>query len=151
MSDIRELVKEHLAYYELWPYFVIIEERHGSSTPITHRIQAGFDIDIYAARTDSVLPLHSPKYAIGTTELERIAKEVSDRAAESRSIEVISFPSTVVLDTQNNFQSQAMLKIRINHFRGLDQPAGPAEERALQELEGELQARGIRLGKTRHA
>ena len=139
MSDIRELVKEHLAYYEVWPYYVVVEERPGSPTAITHRIQAGFDIDIYAARTDSDLPLHSPKYAIGNTELRTIAKAVSDRADGLRLIEVIPFPTTVVLDTQNNLQSQAMLRIRISHSRGLEQPAGPAEERALQEVERELQ------------
>jgi len=149
MPDIiRELIKEHHAYYEVWPYYVVTDEGSGSPAGSTHRIQAGFDIDIYAARTEKELPFHSPKYELGYTELQKIATEVSRHTQDSCSLEVIPFPSTIFLDTKNDLRSQARLQIRISHWRGLNQPAAQAQERALQEIERELQARGIQLGNT---
>ena len=92
MSDvIRQLITEHHAYYEVLPYYVVIEERHGSPTANTHRVQAGFDIDIYGTRMENELPLHSHKYALGYAELQKIAEETSDHPSTSCSIEVIPF------------------------------------------------------------
>ena len=145
---IRELIKEHHAYYEVLPYYVLTDGGSGSPAGSTHRIQAGFDIDIYGARTDNLLPSDSPKYELGYLELRKIAEETSHHIEESCSVEVISFPSSISFDTQNHFQSRAMLRIRISHWRGLDQPADQPEAHALQEVERELQARGIRLGPT---
>ena len=144
---IRELVKTHYAYYEVWPYYVLTEEGSSSSARSTHRIQAGFDVDIYGARTDNELPLHSPQYELGHAELRKIAAETARHIDDSCSVEVIPFPSTIFLDSKNDLRSQAMLRIRISHLRGLEIPAGAAEERAMHELERELQARGIRFGK----
>ncbi len=147
MPDIvRELIKEHHAYYEVWPYYVSSDERPGGSAGSPRRTQAGFDIDIYGARSDNALPGHSPKYELGQAELQKIAREISHHIDHSCSVEVIPFPTTIFLDTKNDLRSQAMLRIRICHWRGLDQPAGPPEERVLKEIEKELQARGIRFG-----
>ncbi len=148
MSDIRELVKKHHAHYEVWPYYLIFEQGHGTPTATTHRIQVGFDIDVYAARTDNELPLDSPQYQLGYAELQKLTEEISHHVDQSCSIEIVPFLSTIVLDTKNDLRSQALLRIRICHWGGLDQPAGPAEEHALQEIERELQARGIRFGQT---
>jgi hypothetical protein len=142
---IRELIKEHHAHYEVWPYYVLSDEGPGASAGSAHRTQAGFDIDIYGARTDNALP-DSPKYELGHAELQKIAREISHHGDESCSVEVIPFPTTIFLDTKTDLRSQAMLRIRICHWRGLDQPAGPLEERIVKEIEKELQARGIRFG-----
>jgi hypothetical protein len=57
-------------------------------------------------------------------------------------VEVISFPSTVVLDTKRQFQEEGMLRIRITH-NGL-QPAAEAEERVLKEIKDRLHGLGLR-------
>ena len=147
MSDvIQQLITEHHVYYEVLPYYIVIEQGHGSPTASTHRVPVGFDIDIYGARIENELPLHSHKYALGYAELQKIAEETSDHPSTSCSIEVIPFFSTIFFDTRNHFQPQAMLRIRVFHLGDLDEPFGPAEERALKEIEKQLQQLGLRSG-----
>jgi len=143
---IRELTEKHHAYYEVWPYYIVTDE--GSPGASAHRVQAGFDVDIYGARTDEEMPLHSAAYELGYSELQKIATEISRHAEDFCSVEVVSFPSTIFLDTKNDLRSRALLRIRISHWRGLNQPAAATEERALHEIEREIQAHGIRPGNT---
>ena len=143
---LGQLITEHHAYYEVLPYRVVIEEMHGSPTANTHRVQAGFDIDIYGTRMENELPLHSHKYALGYAELQKIAEETSDQPGTSCSIEAIPFFSTIFFDTRNHFQPQAMLRIRVSHRGDLDEPSGPAEEHALKAIEKQLQQLGLRSG-----
>jgi hypothetical protein len=147
MSDvIRQLIKEHHAYYEVLPYYVVIEEGHGSPAANSRRIQAGFDIDIYGRRIQNALPSQSPEYAQGYAELQKISEGTSHNAGASCSIEVIPFLSTIFFDTRNQLQPQAMMRIRVCHCGDLDEPFGPAEEHALKEIEKQLQQLGLRSG-----
>ncbi len=92
MSDnLRSLIREHHAFYEVLPYYVLLEKRHGSVPATTQRVQAGFDIDIYGMNTKKAL----------------------------------------------------MLRIRISHWRGLDQPAGLPEQHALTTVETWLHGQGV--------
>jgi hypothetical protein len=54
---------------------------------------------------------------------------------DSCSLEVIPSPSTVVFGSR---KMEATFRLRISHGRGLDQPAGLPEQRALEEVEKEL-------------
>ena len=147
MSDvIQQLITEHHVYYEVLPYYIVIEQGHGSPAANTHRVQAGFDIDIYGTRIENELPLHSPNYALGYAELQKIAEGTSRHPSTSCSIEVISFGSTILFDTRNHFQPQAMLRIMVSHRGDLDEPSGPADEHALKEIEKQLQRLGVRSG-----
>jgi hypothetical protein len=143
MSDnLRALIKEHHAFYEVLPYYVLLEERHGSFPAITRRVQAGFDVEIYGVniRNELALPGPDPHYALGHAELQKIAEKISHHT--SCSLEVIPFPSTAVIDSRNA-NVEGMLRIRISHRRGLDQPAGPPEQQALEEVENQLHGLGI--------
>lgn len=146
MSDnIRSLVKEHQAFYEVAPYYVLLEERHGNLPPTTRRIQAGFDIDIYGVETDkNKLELPQPdEYELGYEELKKMAEEVSHHISESCSLEVIPFPSEFVIDVRHHGNVEATLRLRISHCRGLDQPAGLPEQQALAEVEKQLHSMGL--------
>jgi hypothetical protein len=148
MQDaIRHLIEEHHVYYEVLPYYVVIEERHGSPSATTRRIQAGFDVDIYGGGIKNDPPWQSNNYQVGMEELKKVAEAVSHHSNESCSIEVIASCSDIVFDSGSDFQPQAMLRIRVSHYRGLDQAAGPAEEEALQQVERQLHDLGIRFGK----
>lgn len=148
MSDvIRQLIKQHQAHYEVLTYYVVIEDGHGSPAANTRRVQAGFDIDIYGTRLEHTMPSHSPQYAQGYAELQKIAEEASSRPGNSCSIEVIPFLSTIYFDAQNGLQPQAMLRIRVSHRGDLGEPSGPAEEQALKEIEKHLQQLGLRSGR----
>ena len=109
------------------------------------RVQAGFNVDVYGVRTEDTEPAMPPpqEYALAYAELQKLAESVSQHASDSCSVEVIPFSSTAIIDSRNHGQVEAMIRIQISHGRGLDQPAGPAEKRALEEVEKELKSLGI--------
>ena len=81
------------------------------------------------------------EYELGYTELQNIAERVSQHSTDCCSLEVIPFPNVAIIDREGKVE--AIIRIRISHWRGLDQPAGPAEQRALEEIEEELSGLGI--------
>ena len=83
------------------------------------------------------------EYALGCIELQNIAERVSQHASDSCVLEMIPFPSTAIIDSRNHGRVEAMIRIQISHERGLDQPAGVPEQRALEEVTGELKSLGI--------
>jgi len=146
MADsIGSLVKEHHVFYEVSPDYVEIEERPVGRPAKTRRVQAGFNVDVYGVRTEDNEPvMPSPhEYAVGYAELQKIAERVSQHSSDSCSLDVIPFPSVAIIDTRNQGKVEAIIRITISHGRGLDQPAGPPEQRALEEVERELKSLGI--------
>jgi Iap family predicted aminopeptidase len=145
VDNIRSLVKEHHVFYEVSPYYVEVEERPIGRSVTTRRIQAGINVDVYGVRTEdnklAMPPAH--EYGSGYAELERLAEKVSQHTTDSCSLEVVPYPSVAIVDTRNHGKVEGMLRITISHFRGLDQPAGLAEQRALEEVERELKSLGI--------
>jgi hypothetical protein len=147
-ASVRELVKQHQAFYEVLPYSIVIEERLPASAAAVRRSQAGFDIDVYAITAASV-PGGSPEYALGYAALRDIAETVASQSYDSCSIEAIPFTSTIILDAKRKFQPEAMLRIRVTHFRGLDQSSGKEEENALKAILKQLQHLGVSFGRSR--
>jgi hypothetical protein len=147
-KTISQVIEKHGAFYEVEPYYVFLEEGHGTPAVKTRRIQAGFDVNVYGMRTsdDPGLPGLSPGYALGYASILELAKTIQSRT-NACSIEVIPFGSTAVLDTKSHLQPQAMLRIRITHQRGLEQPACKAEQHALEEVEKELRRLGVVSGR----
>ena len=144
MTEIFELlVKKYRVFYEVSPYQVLIEEGHGSPAATRRIIQAGFDVDVQGISNKDGLELPPPgDYALGCARLKRIADTVAQHASECV-IEVIPFDSSFFSEAGGSFRSQALIRIRISH-RGVDQPVGLPEQRALEELERQLQGLGIR-------
>lgn len=142
---LRSLIQEHHAFYEVLPYEVVVDDANGGLTLTTRRVHAGFDIDIYgeSLKKELVIPGPDPDYTLGFSELQNIAKELSHHATDSCSLEVSEFPSTVFFDLRRHGKPEALLRIRISHYRGLNAPAGLPEQRALEELEKELKSMGI--------
>jgi hypothetical protein len=143
-ENLQRLSSEYRAFYEVLPYYVVVEEGHGSPTATKHMIRAGFDVDVhgFAKKGAAELPLPAD-YSLAYRELKKIANTISHDAGEC-SIDVISFPATSFSDARDHFSPQALLKIRISHCRGVDQPAGLPEEHALEQVEKELQRLGIK-------
>jgi len=141
-ENVENLIKQHLAFYEVSPYFIVLEESRGKPRSSTRRIQAGFDVDVYGARANGE-PEPSPDYAQGIDALQKIAEASAHHSSDSCSVEIIAFPSTVILDAKNHLQEEAILRIRVSHYRGMDQPAGPPEQRALDEIEKQLRSLGV--------
>ncbi len=147
MSDnIRSVIKERHAFYEVLPYYVVLDEKHGSQSATTRRVQAGFDVGVYGVSPeDQRLMMPQPhEYSVGYAALRKIAENVSQLTGDVCSLEPIPYPSTVVIDLRDNAKKvEGMFRIRISHFRGLDQPAGLPEQRALEEIEKQLKSLGV--------
>jgi hypothetical protein len=143
-ENIHSLVHEHQAFYEVRPYYVVVEEREGDLPPVTHQIQGGFDIDIYGVNTNNRFeaPGPDPDYALGCAELQKLAEEASLHASDRCTVEVTPFSSTAILDFRNH-AVEATIQIRIHHYRGLDQPFGPPEQRALDDVVKRLEDLGM--------
>ena len=144
-DNISSLVQEHHAFYEVSPYYVLLDERPLGLPATTRTVQAGFNVDVYGVRTEDTEPAMPPpqEYALAYAELQKLAERVSQHASDSCSVEVIPFSSTAIIDSRNHGQVEAMIRIQISHERGLNQPAGLPEQRALQEVERELKSLGI--------
>jgi len=144
-NNIRDWAEKHHAYYEVSPYYIVVEEGHGSRAVSTRRIQSGFDIDICGATNGKGLSCPGPDYDLGYADLHEIFE--SHKASDSCAIEVIPFYGSVFLEARNNFQPQTRVRLRVSHSRGVDQPTGPAEGRVLADIEKQLQDLGIRSGR----
>ena len=144
-DNFSSLVKEYHAFYEVSPYYVLLDERPVGLPAATRTVQAGFNVDLYGVRTEDTEPAMPPpqEYALGYAELQKLAERVSQHASDSCSLEVIGFSSTAIIDSRNHGQVEAMIRIQISHARGLNQPAGSPEKWALGEVERELRSLGI--------
>lgn len=146
MADtLLSLFQVHHAFYEVVPYYVVVEKRHVGVPVQTQKVQAGFEVNIYGVSIKDKLapPGSDPHYTLAHAELQRVTEEISCRTTGKCSLELIPFPSTAVLDTRDHAKVEATLQIRISHGRGLEEPAGPPEDHALEELEKQLKSLGI--------
>jgi hypothetical protein len=143
-GTLSSLIQEHHAFYEVLPYDVVVDDANGGLSPATRRVHAGFDVDIYgeSPKRELVIPGPDPDYRVGYSELQEIAEELSRHATDSCAFEVLEFPATVFFDVRRH-APEALLRIRISHCRGLNEPAGLPEQRALEELEYTLKSLGI--------
>jgi hypothetical protein len=144
-DNMSSLVQEHHAFYDVSPYYVLLDERPLGLPATTRTVHAGFNVDVYGVRTEDHEPAMPPpqEYAFGCAELQKLAEKVSQHASDSCSLEVIPFISTAIIDSRNHGQLEAMIRIQISHERGLNQPAGSPEKCALEEVERELKSLGI--------
>jgi hypothetical protein len=144
-ADIHEVLGRYHVRYEVRPYYVIWDQRPEAAPATQQKVQAGFDVDLYAAAEKYQVPTFDSEDAhIVMDYFESLAREVQSAAGQHCTVEVIPSPDSLVLDTQKHFQPQVMLQIRISHERGLDQPAGPSEEQAVQAIREALHELGVR-------
>ena len=143
--DVREVLEAHHVRYEVRPYYVVFDQRPANAPPKAQKVQAGFDVDLYGFLEKEQLPLfHSEGARKVVKYFETVAQQISSKVGNSCTIEVIPYADSIVLDTHQHLQPEVMLRIRISHDRGLDQPQGPAEEQALLAVRETLRQLGSR-------
>ncbi len=143
MKQLQTLAKEYQTFYEVSPYYVLVEEFRRDIPMPTHKVQAGFDVDVFAVNRENqfVPPGPDPDYALAYVELQRLAAKVSPLAGNC-SVEVIPFASTAIIDSRDHSKVDVLIRVRIAHS-GSDQTAGQAEQQALEGIERELKTLGI--------
>jgi hypothetical protein len=138
-ADIHEVLERHHTRYEVRPYYAELDQPSAGARPAEQRIQAGFDVDLYGTLETMQLPLFGSKEGrMVVNYFETIAQRIQSKIGQHCTIEVIADTDSLVLDTHQHFRPEAMLRIRISHARGLDQPEGPSEEQALKAIQETL-------------
>lgn len=145
-QNLSELFKKHSAYYEVQPYYVVVDQRQHGIESATTRVQVGFDVDIYGVVTRHELG-RPADYGAACRTLDDLALRIMRQVPEC-SVEVIPYDSSVFLDTSRHLEEHGMLCIRITHQSGMDQE-GATEERALNEVEKEMHNLGLSQGRSR--
>jgi hypothetical protein len=134
-ADIDEVLKRYNIRYEVRPYYVVLDQRPAGTPSIERKVQAGFDVNLYGALDREHMPLFRTEGGRMVLDyFESVAQEVQSKAGQHCTVEIIPSVDSVILDTEHQFRPQAMLRIRISHDRGLDQPEGPSEEQALNAI-----------------
>jgi hypothetical protein len=143
--DVHGVVQRHHVRYEVHPYYVVSERRPVGPEPVDQRVQAGFDVDLFGVVDTMQLPrFHNEEGRAAIEYFEEVAREIQSNVGQGCTIEVIPSIDSLVLDPHENLQPEVMLRIRISHERGLDQPEGPAEEHALAAIRDTLHKLDIR-------
>lgn len=140
--DLSAACREHEAFFEVRPYEVVAQKRGDDGSLAVQRIHCGFDVDIYGTVSKGDHYPDARGYQTICTGVQELAQSVG--TTDGCEVQVIPFPSTVVIDTRRHMLRLGVLRIRITHGRGIEQPAGPSEQRALRELEARLRDLGIR-------
>jgi hypothetical protein len=144
-ADIRDMLEPFHVHYEVCPYYVISEHFPVGGPPTSERVHAGFDINLYWVVATPQFPLlRSDAAHTAVSYFESAAQEIQSTAGQSCTIEVTPFTTSVVVNPQEQFQSEGMLRIRISHARGVGRPEGPSEELALKTTEALLRELGIK-------
>jgi hypothetical protein len=143
-TEIRTLIEVRHVFYEVSPYYVMVDGPSADAGSAAQMVKAGFDVDIFESKgSDESQP--SADYELLYSTLQQVRARVAPRATNDCCLTVIPYDSTVYFDPKHGFREETLLRIRITHERGLDQPAGRAEESILQDLEMELQQLGMGL------
>jgi hypothetical protein len=139
-AEVQGVLQRHRVRYEVCPYYVSFEQRPPG---VGQRIHAGFDVDLFGTLDKMEVPrLLREEGDIVIGYFEAVAREVQSQVGQGCTVEIISYPDSLVLDS--HFQPQAMVRIRISHSRGLDQSEGGSEEQALEAIRDKLHALGLR-------
>ena len=62
-QTVREIAQRYHVYYEVRPYYVVVDQRPAGAPPIEQKVQAGFDVNLYGALEKEQLPLFSSEEA----------------------------------------------------------------------------------------
>jgi hypothetical protein len=143
-NEARELLERHHARYEVSSYYVLLDVRKPGTPAVQQRIRAGFDVDLYATGSGHEPLLSKGEFRTTIHDLCAAFREVLAPANGAHNIEIIPFETSVVLNVEHHLDPEALVRIRITHTRGLDQPAGELEQKTLDDVIGLLHTLGVR-------
>jgi hypothetical protein len=123
--DLQSQIRKHQVFYEVSTYFVLLDRRNHGSPAVKRTVPAGFDVDLYGTAIDHELSLSDGDggMRLELDYMRKAAQAILPKPSDSCAIQIIPFETTLILDTRHQLQPQALLRIRITHCRGLDQPA----------------------------
>jgi hypothetical protein len=145
LDQARDVFLRHHARYEVAPYYVVLDQRAPGKSPVSTRIHAGYEVNVYGSGFlggDGLsFENNEPQHTMD--DLSAACRWVVDHAANA-DIEVIPDEESLVFNVHSHMDPEAVVCIRITHSRGLDQPAGVGEEKALAGIVATLESLGVK-------
>ena len=145
-ADVHEVLKRHDARYEVRPCYEMFDLHPVGAPAIAQKVQSGFDVDLYGTLLEKErLPLYEIEGA-GTVldYFAKVAQDIQSKIGQYCTVQVITYSDSLIVDIGHDFRPEIMLRIRIAHARGLDQPEGPPEEQALEAIRQVLRELEVR-------
>ena len=138
-EELRELSQKHRVCYEVWPETLMVGEQ---------RVKVGFELELHAghAHQETNLLPGCPKCVETFHDLRRIAEWILPQEERESYYEIEPFDHAIRELPSHNLRPEVVLKIKILHKHGFDQPVDYCEERCLRDMRGKLAALGIRQG-----
>jgi hypothetical protein len=146
-GDVRQIFEAHHCYFETSPYYVDIKGNLAGDVLNVRRVQTGFDLDIYGVKIGRQ-PDPPAEYWLVYNRLKEVADGVRHEYNQTCSLEVVPFGSALVLDTGHHLQPRLLLRIRVIQSAGIDAHADAAAQQALNTLEAQLGALGVKARKS---
>jgi hypothetical protein len=144
-ADVQQVLDRYHAFYEVRPYYMVLDEHPAGAPRIEQKVQAGFDVNLYGILQTCHFPVfHTAEGRLVLDYFGSVAREIQSTVGHECTVELMAETDSVVRDTRRHFQPEAMLRIRISHDRGLDQSAGPPEEQALKAIRNVLHELNVR-------
>jgi hypothetical protein len=75
MSEVRALIQQHHAFYEVRPYYLVVETREQNGASAPRRVQAGFEVDIYGVSFEHKL-WPSPEYSLAYASMQEVVQSI---------------------------------------------------------------------------
>lgn len=143
-AEIQKLLEPFNPYYEVSPYYIVVDQHPVHGPRIERKVQAGFNVAIYGSLANQRLPLFQSQAAhTFVNYLESAAKEIASEAGNHCTIEIVPWTQSLTFDSQQ-LRPQGRLQIRIAHARGLGQSQESSEEFALHAILKLVHELGVR-------
>jgi hypothetical protein len=138
IERLRELVDRHRVCYEVWPEYLVLNER----------TKVGFLLElngVHGEGVDHIVP--GCKHCHDTfDDLRQIAEWITPKADRASYYDIQPFDNALREAPRRRFRQEVVLGIKILHRQGFDQPVDECEEMCLKEMRQKLAELGIHEG-----
>lgn len=140
IEQLKEKIQLHQVCYEICPEILMVS---GQQT------QVGFDLLLFGTHEHgkSQLTPGCGKCVQTYKDLQEIAEWIMPKEERASCYEIESFDSSLHMTPKRGFQPEVVLKLKILHRHGFDQPVDECEEFCLKEMQGKLIELGVTQGK----
>ena len=139
IHQLKELAQKHRVYYEVWPETLMVGGQ---------RTKVGFALELYGTHAHGETKL-LPGCSICVEtfrDLRKIAGWIIPKEERASYHDIEPFDHAIRERPSHNLRPEVVLKIKILHKHGFDQPVDSCEERCLKEMHEKLAELGVPQG-----
>ena len=137
--QLKALAQKHRVCFEVWPETLMVK---GQKTKV------GFELELYGSHSHGETKL-LPGCSICVEtfrDLRQIAEWILPKEERDSYYDIEPFDHAIREVPSHNLRPEVILKVKILHKHGFDQPVDACEERCLKEMKKNLAELGVRQG-----